>query len=119
MAQPLIGPPASASRASASKPPDSGQMLRGALEIMGFLAQRASLEPPGLLGQHLQHLSPLPPPPPAAVFISIMSFAYYRQSAVSYHVPVVPLHFLLPILPSALETVGDRDPGGSILNRFL
>lgn len=69
-------------------------MLRGALEITGFLAQRASLEPPGLRGQRLQHLSP------QAVFISIMSFAYYRQLlSVSYHFPEVPLPFLLSVFP--------------------
>lgn len=63
-------------------------MLRGALEITGFLAQRASLEPLGLRGQRLQHLSP------QAVFISVMSFAYYRQLlSVSYHFPEVPRLF--------------------------
>lgn len=58
---------------------DSGQMLLSALERTGFLAQHDSLEPLGLLGQ-------LAAPLTKAVFISIMSFAYYRQSRnISYH----------------------------------
>lgn len=55
--------------------PDSGQMLCGALEITGFLAQHDSLEPLG--PARAAQAATLP----RAVFISIMSFAYYRQPA--------------------------------------
>lgn len=90
-------------------------MLLGALEITGFLAQRDSLDPLGLLG------AVLAAPLPKAVFISIMSFAYYRQSAkCQLSPPCDSLPFLLllsfPVL-WRLWVTGTQE--AAFLNRFL
>lgn len=107
-AQPLIGPLASASRASRFRS-DAAWCPRN-----NGVSSPACL--PGAPGParpaHAASLS-------KAVFISIMSFAYYRRSAkCQLSLPRNSLPFLL-VVPSALGTVGNRDPGGSILNRFL
>lgn len=74
--------------------PDSGQMQHGALEITGFLAQRDSLEPLSLRGQHWQHLSP-----ELCLFLLCHLLIIGSLLSVAYLLPVVPcpsLSFCLP-----------------------
>ena len=89
--------------------PDSGQVLLGALEITGFLAQRDSPEALDLLGPCLQHLSPK-----LCLFLLCHLLIIDSWLSVSYHLPVIPCLFF-SLFPSALETLGDRDLRGSIL----
>ena len=88
ISQPLIGPLALLPEA-----PDSGQMLLGALEITGFLAQRDSPEPLDLLGPCLQHLSPKLCLFLLCHLLIIDSRLSDSQLSVSYHLPVIPCLF--------------------------
>lgn len=81
--------------------PDSGQMQHGALEITGFLAQRDSLEPLSLGGQHWQHLSP-----ELCSFLLCHLLIIGSLLSVTYHLPVVPCLFLSFCLPPCYGNLG-------------
>lgn len=85
------------------EPPDSGQMLLGALEITGFLAQHDSLEPLGLLRQCLQYLTPK-----LCLFLLCHLLIIGSLLSVSYHLPVVPCLFFY--LPQCFGDSGWQEP---------